>query len=152
MTECCIAGPLALEIVWQDGLVASLHLAWGEGRERRVTTDSGAALEAALSRFVAGEAPVWPHLPLRWQGLSPFARRVLEELTRVPYGQKVSYGWLAARAGNPKAARAVGRIMAHNPFPMLVPCHRVVGANGALVGFGPGLEMKTYLLACEGAA
>ena len=152
MTECCIAGPLALEIVWQDGRITALRLAWAEGRQRLVTTGAAIALEAALARYVAGEAPDWPDLPLRWPALSSFAKQVLDELARVPYGQKVSYGWLAARVGSPKAARAVGRIMAHNPFPLVYPCHRVVGASGALTGFGPGLDMKKYLLAREGAA
>ncbi len=62
------------------------------------------------------------------------------------------YGWLAARAGAPRSARAVGRVMAGNRFPLLYPCHRVIGADGKLVGFGPGLPMKTYLLEREGVA
>jgi methylated-DNA-[protein]-cysteine S-methyltransferase len=149
-TETCVAGPLALEIAWNDGQVVALRLRWAEGRARSVASEAGEAVQAALDRYVAGDMPDWPELPFRWEGLSPFARRVLEELSRVPYGQMVSYGWLAARAGSPGAARAVGRVMAQNPFALLIPCHRVVGANGALVGFGPGLDMKRYLLDCEG--
>jgi len=151
ITETCVAGPLALEIVWEAGEVVSLHLAWAEGKTLSLATDAGRAVQAALLRFVAGVPPEWPDLPFRWEGVAPFARRVLDELSRVPYGQKVSYGWLAARAGNPKAARAVGRVMAHNPFALLIPCHRVVASGGGLGGFGPGPEMKKYLLACEGA-
>ncbi|MHC1713616.1 MAG: methylated-DNA--[protein]-cysteine S-methyltransferase [Solidesulfovibrio sp.] len=150
-TEICVAEPLALEVVWADGEVTALHLTWAADRQQALTTEAGKALQAALTRYVAGEAPDWPALPLRFDGLTPFARRVLTELARVPYGQLVSYGWLATQAGNPKAARAVGRVMASNPFPMLIPCQRVVGANGALVGFGPGVEMKKYLLEREGA-
>jgi len=150
-TECCVAAPLALEIVWQDGQITSMRLAWGKGKTRSVTSEAAAALQAALERYIAGEPPEWPELPLRWDGLSPFARQVMEALCQVPYGQKVSYGWLAAKTGHPKAARAVGRVMAGNPFPLLVPCHRVVGASGALTGFGPGVDMKKYLLEHEGA-
>ncbi len=149
--ETCLAGPLALTITWTDGAVTRLTLSWSQGKERSLATETGEAVQAALERYVAGEAPDWPELPLRWQGLSPFATRVLQELGRVPWGQKVSYGWLAARAGNPKAARAVGRVMANNPFALLVPCHRVVGATGAMTGFGPGIAMKRYLLEREGA-
>jgi len=150
-TETCLAGPLALEIVWDGDAVAALHLLWSKDRQRALCTASGEAMQAALERYVAGEIPDWPALPYRLDGLSPFARRVLDELVRVPHGQKVTYGWLAARAGNPKAARAVGRVMANNPFPLVYPCHRVVGSSGALTGFGPGVDMKQYLLDREGA-
>ena len=150
-TETCLAGPLALTIQWRDGEVANMSLAWSKGKTLSLRTEAGEAMQAALERYVAGEEPCWPDLPYRWQGLSEFARTVLDALTRVPRGQMVSYGWLAARAGRPKAARAVGRIMAQNPFPLVIPCHRVVGANGALTGFGPGLDMKRYLLGREGA-
>ena len=81
-----------------------------------------------------------------------FGRRVLEELARVPYGQVTTYGTLAGKAGRPRAARAVGTIMNRNPIPIVLPCHRVVGSTGALVGYGGGLERKAYLLELEGAA
>ncbi|EHJ48709.1 methylated-DNA/protein-cysteine methyltransferase [Solidesulfovibrio carbinoliphilus subsp. oakridgensis] len=149
-TETCVAGRVALEVVWEAGEVVSLRLAWAEDRMPSLATDAGKALQAALARYVAGEPPAWPELPLCFEGVTPFARRVLTELAAVPYGQKVSYGWLAARAGSPRAARAVGRVMGGNRFPLVIPCHRVVAANG-LGGFGPGPEMKKYLLACEGA-
>jgi methylated-DNA-[protein]-cysteine S-methyltransferase len=80
-----------------------------------------------------------------------FAARVLDELARVPYGEVVSYGELARRSGNPRAARAVGTTMNRNPIPIVLPCHRVVGANGSLVGYGGGLDRKRYLLELEGA-
>jgi methylated-DNA-[protein]-cysteine S-methyltransferase len=150
-TETCVAAPLALDIVWKDGQITSLHLSWAAGREASLTSEAGRKLQAALARYVAGEAPGWPDLPLRRDGLSPFARRVLEVLARLPYGHRTSYGQLAAAAGAPGAARAVGRVMANNPFPLIFPCHRVVGASGTLTGFGPGLDMKQYLLEREGA-
>jgi methylated-DNA-[protein]-cysteine S-methyltransferase len=80
-----------------------------------------------------------------------FGRSVLTELARVPFGEVTTYGALAARAGKPKAARAVGTIMNRNPVPIVLPCHRVVGANGSLVGYGGGLERKQALLRLEGA-
>jgi methylated-DNA-[protein]-cysteine S-methyltransferase len=80
-----------------------------------------------------------------------FNRRVLRELARVPYGEVVTYGELAARAARPRAARAVGTVMNRNPLPIVLPCHRVIGANGKLVGYGGGLERKEALLRLEGA-
>jgi methylated-DNA-[protein]-cysteine S-methyltransferase len=90
-------------------------------------------------------------LSLDLRGLTAFSTRVLGELARVPYGQTSTYGALAARAGRPGAARAVGTIMNRNPVPIVLPCHRIVGANGALVGYGGGLERKELLLRLEGA-
>jgi methylated-DNA-[protein]-cysteine S-methyltransferase len=80
-----------------------------------------------------------------------FNRRVLRELARVPYGEVVTYGELAARAARPRAARAVGTVMNRNPLPIVLPCHRVIGANGKLVGYGGGLHRKEALLRLEGA-
>ncbi len=87
-------------------------------------------------------------LPLDLRG-TPFQRRVWEELRQVPYGQTVGYGELARRMGKPGAARAVGRAVGANPIPIVVPCHRVVGADGSLVGYGGGLEIKAALLRLE---
>jgi methylated-DNA-[protein]-cysteine S-methyltransferase len=83
--------------------------------------------------------------------LADFHRRVLAELARVPYGEVVTYGELAARAERPRAARAVGTVMNRNPLPIVLPCHRVIGANGNLTGYGGGLERKEALLRLEGA-
>jgi methylated-DNA-[protein]-cysteine S-methyltransferase len=149
-TDICVADPLALEITWKGGEVTALKLTWAEGKARAVATEAGQAMQAALEQYVAGGKTDWPGLPFAWGKTSEFSRQVLEELARVPAGQPVSYGWLAAKAGRPKAARAVGRVMASNPFPLLYPCHRVVGAKGALTGFGPGIDMKKYLLELEG--
>ncbi len=83
--------------------------------------------------------------------VAPFHERVLAELARVPYGQLTTYGTLATQAERPGAARAVGTVMNRNPIPIVLPCHRVVGANGSLVGYGGGLERKEQLLRLEGA-
>ncbi len=80
-----------------------------------------------------------------------FGQRVLTELRRVPYGETTTYGALASRTGRPRAARAVGSVMNRNPVPIVVPCHRVVGASGSLVGYAGGLERKLTLLRLEGA-
>ena len=69
----------------------------------------------------------------------------------MPYGKTVSYGELAKRIGNPRATRAVGAANGANPIPIIIPCHRVIGANGALTGFGGGLQVKEYLLGLENA-
>jgi methylated-DNA-[protein]-cysteine S-methyltransferase len=85
--------------------------------------------------------------------LSPvrtFHRQVLQELARVPFGQVTTYGALAAKIGKPHAARAVGGAMNRNPIPIVLPCHRVVGANGSLTGYAGGLERKEQLLRLEG--
>ena len=86
--------------------------------------------------------------------LSPtadFTRQVLTRLAKVPHGQLTTYGALAKAAGRPRAARAVGTVMNRNPIPIVLPCHRVVGANGDLVGYGGGLDRKRLLLSLEGA-
>jgi methylated-DNA-[protein]-cysteine S-methyltransferase len=80
-----------------------------------------------------------------------FGRAVLEQLAQVPYGELTTYGTLAARAGRPRAARAVGTVMNRNPIPIVLPCHRVVGSSGSLVGYAGGLERKRRLLELEGA-
>lgn len=89
-------------------------------------------------------------VPVDWSQVDGFRRAVLSALhTTVRFGSVISYGDLGARAGDPHAARAVGEVMATNPYPIVVPCHRVVASDG-LGGFGGGLEMKRWLLAHEG--
>ncbi len=83
--------------------------------------------------------------------VAPFHEAVLHELARVPYGQVDTYGHLAALVGRPKAARAVGTVMNRNPIPIVLPCHRIVGANGSLTGYAGGLPTKRHLLELEGA-
>jgi len=90
-------------------------------------------------------------LPIDLRVAEGFPRRVLDELALVPYGELTTYGELARRADHPRAARAVGTIMNRNPIPIVLPCHRVVGASGSLTGYGGGLERKEALLKLEGA-
>jgi methylated-DNA-[protein]-cysteine S-methyltransferase len=90
-------------------------------------------------------------LSLDLRALPPFTVAVLKELARVPYGRTTTYGALAAQVGRPRAARAVGTVMNRNRIPIVLPCHRVVGAGGSLVGYAGGLDRKTALLELEGA-
>jgi methylated-DNA-[protein]-cysteine S-methyltransferase len=83
--------------------------------------------------------------------VAPFHEAVLQELARVPYGRTDTYGSLAAKVGRPNAARAVGTVMNRNPLPIVLPCHRIVGASGALTGYAGGLHVKRALLELEGA-
>ena len=83
--------------------------------------------------------------------VAPFPEAVLHELARVPYGRTETYGSLAAKVGRPRAARAVGTVMNRNPIPIILPCHRIVGANGSLTGYAGGLHVKRALLELEGA-
>lgn len=78
-----------------------------------------------------------------------FQKTIWKELAKVPYGATVSYGELAKKAGNPKASRAVGMANAKNPIPIIIPCHRVIGKDGSLTGFGGGLDVKKQLLELE---
>jgi methylated-DNA-[protein]-cysteine S-methyltransferase len=88
-------------------------------------------------------------VPLDLTGWSPFAKRVWRATGRIPYGQMRSYAWLAERLGGPNFARAVGGALSMNPVPIIVPCHRVVGAHGTLGGFTGGLHIKRWLLEHE---
>lgn len=87
-------------------------------------------------------------VPLELKG-TKFQKRVWKELAKIPYGVTISYGELARRIGNPKASRAVGMANGKNPIPIIIPCHRVIGKNGTLTGFGGGLDVKQALLDLE---
>ena len=84
--------------------------------------------------------------------LPPFYKKVLKEVQKIPYGKTVSYKDIAQRLNNPLTVRAVGSANARNPIPIIIPCHRVVGRNGTLGGYGGGLERKVALLKLEGAS
>jgi len=120
------------------------------GAEEPATDAELGAIPAAVCALVAGD-PASGGVRFDWTGITPFRRAVLEECARIPSGEVRSYGWLAEQVGHPRAARAVGRVMATNPWPLFVPCHRVVGSDGSLHGYGGGLPMKDALLRAEGA-
>ncbi|MFJ8793442.1 methylated-DNA--[protein]-cysteine S-methyltransferase [Streptomyces sp. NPDC102462] len=143
-------GPLTL--VADDGTLCGLYMS--EQRHRppeetfgaRDDTSFGAA-EEQLAAYFAGELTEFT-LQLRLHG-TPFQRSVWEQLTKIPYGETRTYGDLADALGNPNASRAVGLANGRNPVGIIVPCHRVVGSDGSLTGYGGGLERKQRLLDFE---
>lgn len=102
-----------------------------------------------LAGYFAGTRQTFD-LPFAARG-TPFQRQVWDALTRIPYGRTASYVELARMVGKPSASRAVGAANGRNPLSIVVPCHRVIGASGALTGFGGGLPTKAFLLTLEGA-
>jgi methylated-DNA-[protein]-cysteine S-methyltransferase len=152
----------AASAVLREGLVQSVE--WERSREK---------LEAFLAETLPGAKEIDPAgcsagrfllaysegrqipagavaaIPLDWALAGGFQRMVLKELAKVPFGETITYGELAARCGRGEAARAVGAALARNPWPVIVPCHRVVGAGGRMVGFGKGIAAKRTLLAFE---
>jgi methylated-DNA-[protein]-cysteine S-methyltransferase len=100
-----------------------------------------------LRAYFAGELETFD-LPLAPEG-TRFQQKVWDELSNIPYGATISYGELAKRIGNPNASRAVGLANGSNPIPIIIPCHRVIGSNGKLTGYGGGLPIKEKLLALE---
>ena len=103
-----------------------------------------------LREYLAGERRQFS-LKLDWSIMRPFQREVLLATFAIPYGQTATYGEIANQIGHPRAARAVGRAEATNPMPLIIPCHRVLGAKGELRGYGGGLNIKKWLLKIEGA-
>jgi methylated-DNA-[protein]-cysteine S-methyltransferase len=105
---------------------------------------------AELEDFIEDPATSFDEAPLDLKG-TPFQLRVWQELQKIPRGRTISYQELATRLGNPKAARAVGRAVGANPIPIIIPCHRVIAADGSLGGYSSGLGRKRWLLRHEGA-
>lgn len=117
-----------------------------EIRERDAASPSARAVE----RYFAGDLRAIDALPVATAG-TPFQRRVWRELRTIPPGTTIIYGELARRIGQPFASRAVGLANGANPVSVVVPCHRVIGSDGSLTGYGGGIERKRWLLAHEGA-
>lgn len=115
-----------------------------DSRENAVTRKA----KQELAEYFAGERKQFS-IPVRPQGTA-FQKTVWQALQEIPYGETRSYGEIARIIGNPKAFRAVGGANNKNPIPILIPCHRVIGADGSLVGFGGGLQIKQILLKLEG--
>lgn len=110
-------------------------------------TDGILACKTQLEEYFAGERRAFD-LPLAPKGTA-FQQKVWRALTEIPYGETRTYGEIAAAIGNPKAARAVGMANNKNPIGILIPCHRVIGADGKLVGYAGGMEKKAFLLKLE---
>jgi methylated-DNA-[protein]-cysteine S-methyltransferase len=122
-----------------------------QGVQQTEVGDWNSPLMRQLQAFAAGERVDFADVEVELSPVSAFRRRVLEICRRIPYGKTLTYGQLAARAGSPDAARAVGACMAANRTPLVIPCHRVVGSSGGLGGFSApgGLGMKRRLLELE---
>src|SRR5437764_11465582 len=122
----------------------------GPALPKRDWQENHSALREAsrqLRAYFSGELEAFD-LPLAPEG-TPFQQRVWSELRKIPYGETISYGELAKRIENPNAYRAVGLANGSNPIPIIIPCHRVIGSNGKLTGYGGGLPIKEKLLALE---
>jgi methylated-DNA-[protein]-cysteine S-methyltransferase len=152
--------------------VGRLYVGFKEDRIAYIGIDTGDPFESVRERVaarlrrpvVAGPSPAWLEATLKqffdtWrvdddvvdiEDLTPFEQAALRAAAQIPPGQVRSYSWVATQIGRPRAARAVGQVMARNPLPLLFPCHRVVDASGALHNYGYGLEMKARLLKMEG--
>lgn len=157
-------GPLALAADAEGRLRG---VSFGEGLEVAMRREYPAAASAAgepppavaalLAAFFSGDRAALPRIPWSLDGArsasdgDAFQPAVWRALTDIPCGTTISYGEIARRAGQPGAAQAAGVALNRNPLPLVLPCHRVVGADGAMVGFGGGLERKTWLLRHEGA-
>lgn len=133
--------------------VALLRLQGQSAKIRRLGRDSTDSFARRLRAYAEGEPDNLLDVPVVLAGVTRFRQRVMRECRRIAYGNTITYGELAARAGSPKAARAVGSAMAKNPIGLVIPCHRVVGAGGRLGGYSAptGLRMKNRLLKLEGA-
>lgn len=112
-----------------------------------------AAALSQIQEYLAGRRTRFD-LPIDYSTMSDFQRKVLKAALRVPRGQVLTYGDIARQIGRPKAARAVGQALGHNPVPIVIPCHRVLGSDGSLHGYsgGGGIKTKAWLLQLEGAA
>lgn len=138
----------------EEGLVAvlfpideqELPAAQGTASARAHLADASTALQ----EYFAGRRTSFEAVKLAPSG-TDFQRQVWQALSGIPFGQTVTYGHIASRIGRPTAVRAVGLANGQNPLPIIVPCHRVIGSNGALTGFGGGLPTKKWLLEFEGA-
>ena len=151
-THTVVPSPIGpLTVVQEDGALVRLAMSPpGQGLEAEVGERSDEGFDDVvrqLGEYFAGERTAFD-LPLRPAG-SDFQLAVWDQLTRIPYGETRSYGHVAQAVGEPGGAQAVGAANGRNPLAIVVPCHRVIGADGSLVGFGGGLHRKRFLLDLE---
>ncbi len=133
----------------EGGKISRLWLRAQDAPEAEPDSPTPLLRQAArqLEEYFAGRRKVFD-LPLNPQG-TPFQQKVWRALCAVPYGQTASYGRIAAAVGSPKACRAVGMANHANPIAIFIPCHRIIGSDGSLTGYGGGLDIKRALLALE---
>jgi len=154
MQGCVYQSPVGkIWIKEENGTIIGLFLTdkenWEETKEFVKTEETKVLQEARkqLQEYFNGSRKKF-NVPLNPHGTA-FQQKVWKALQEIPYGQTRSYGEIAAAIGNPKASRAVGGANNKNPIMIFIPCHRVIGADGSLVGFGGGIEVKKYLLELE---
>ena len=149
-----LRGGRILAVAW-EGNVRLLLAGIREGFPGARPADGRkATFRNILERYATGKFPAAREIlsqPFAWERVSEFDRKVLEATSRVPAGSTATYGDVAWKAGRPGAARAAGGALGRNPWPIVIPCHRIVGASGDLTGFGKGLPAKRALLAFESA-
>jgi methylated-DNA-[protein]-cysteine S-methyltransferase len=141
-----------LLLLGDDGVLHGLHMQAGRHPIRTQSSwvrddEAFADVRKQLEEYFAGTRDRFD-VKMNMDGTA-FQRTVWHELTQIPYGETISYGELAKRIGRPDRARAVGTANGQNPIAVIVPCHRVIGANGKLVGYGGGLDNKRRLLELE---
>jgi len=142
-----VPSPIGDVVLRHDG--TALHeLDFDDPEPASAAADS--AFARAVRTYFAGDLQALEDLPVRVRG-TPFETAVWQTLRQIPVGQTWSYAALAAALDRPRAVRAVGRANGRNPVSLVLPCHRVIGADGRLVGYGGGLERKAWLLRHEGA-
>lgn len=142
-------GPLRLD--WLDDAIVGLRIVTQADHEQDGAGEATPLTDDAfdqLQRYFAGALRRFT-VPIAFTFGTPFQRAVWQALREIPYGETRTYGQIAQAVGRPKAVRAVGSANNRNPLPILVPCHRVVGSGGALVGYAYGVEMKRALLQME---
>lgn len=139
-------GGVGLEIM-DDAVCRVTFAASGVASAAEPSTVLAATLRQLQEYFGGGRTDF--ELPLAVRQGSDFERAVWKEIAQVPYGETTTYGAIAKAVGQPEGAQAVGTACNRNPLPIIVPCHRVIGANGKLVGFGGGLPRKRWLLSLE---
>ncbi len=151
-----------LGVAWNARGIAALHLPRGareqilrdlqrEFPDGTVRANAPAEIERELREYASGRLREF-RVPLDWSSIKSFQRAVLETTNKIPFGETRTYAWIAREIGKPQASRAVGRALGANPIPIILPCHRVIGSDGGLHGYGGGLPLKAKLLKLEGAA
>jgi methylated-DNA-[protein]-cysteine S-methyltransferase len=134
----------------EDRMKLLLDRQYGRGTYTLKPARDPGGLTSAMRRYFKGDLSVIDKLPVKTAG-TPFQRSVWKALRKIECGRTISYAELARRIGRPKAVRAVGLANGQNPVSVVVPCHRVIGSNGSLTGYGGGLPRKKWLLEHEGA-
>ena len=154
-SEYILGKRIIITLFWSDTYIQKISLDWKTASSNdKMYSNIAQDIKKSLVDYEKGKPVLWPSLPFDFNLLreGSFKKNVLLTLCTIGHGQIISYSELATLSGNPQAARAVGRIMASNPWPLFIPCHRVIAIDGKLTGYTgiQGIEMKKWLLQCEG--